>query len=115
LKQPAHVSSNLEAATGISCPARAEEYLVARVVDLVPGGYGDSNTAVVKLTIESLVSGAFITFHPLGEYPFSGVISCMSGAQAPKLIKVTEGYPVVVLRFIDVIGDLIHSCDTAVR
>jgi len=42
----------------------------ARVIVIVSGGYDDGNTAVVKLEMESLVSGVAVTFHPLHTYRY---------------------------------------------
>ena len=44
--------------------------VVARVIVIVSGSYGDGDAAVVKLKVESFVSGVAVTFHPLGAYQY---------------------------------------------
>jgi len=47
---------------------------VARVPVVVPCGYDDGNTVVVKLKIESLVSGVAVRFDSLGAYRFDSLV-----------------------------------------
>ena len=48
--------------------------VVARVLVVVSGGHDDSDTAVVKLKMESSVSGVAVTFHPSSAYPFDSPV-----------------------------------------
>jgi len=46
----------------------------ARVSVAVSGCYGNGNTAVVKLKVESVVSGVAPTLHPLGTYRHNSAV-----------------------------------------
>ena len=48
--------------------------IFARVLVVVPCGYGDGNTVVVKLKAESLVSGVAVTFYLLGAYRHNSLV-----------------------------------------
>ena len=48
---------------------------VGRVLVFVSGGYDDGDTFIVKLKIESHVSGISAMFHPPSAYPFNGPVN----------------------------------------
>ena len=52
----------------------ASRRAVDRVLVLVSGGYNDGDTAVVKLRIESLVSGVTVTFYPPSAYRSNSLV-----------------------------------------
>ena len=56
------------------CKLGAGRRVLARIIVIVSGGYDDGDAAVVKLKMESLVSGVAVAFHPLGTYRFNGLV-----------------------------------------
>jgi len=83
---------------------------VARVLIIVSGGYDDGDTTVVKLKMESNVSGVAATFHPLSAYPFDSPVNTDGGfvTQAYGNNRGNAGPR-------HLIGDPISTCDTVVQ
>ena len=53
----------------------ASRRVLACVLIIVSGGYDDGDTTVIKLKMESNVSGIAATPHPPSAYPFNGVVN----------------------------------------
>jgi len=87
---------------------RAGRREVARVSVVVPGGYDDGNTAVVKLGL--LVSGVAVTFHSLGTYHFNSLVHG-DRSTATQTHRSNGGPPCPPCFF----GDPEHTGDTGVR
>jgi len=85
-----------------------------RVVDcvgiIVPGGYDDCDAAVVKLEVESLVSGVAVTFHPLGAYRFDGLVDAVESTTS-QAHRSNRGYAGVQR----LLGDPEYPGDTVIR
>jgi len=82
----------------------------AGVLVIVSCGYGDGNTAVVKLKIESFVSGVAVTFHTLGTYRYDSFVESVRGtaAQAHRSNGGVAGPPCFL-------GDPVNAGDAVVR
>ena len=84
--------------------------VVARVPVVVPGGYDNGNTCVVKLKSKSLVSGAPVTLHSLDTYHFNSLVhgGRSTTTQAHRSNRGLAGPPYFL-------GDPDHTGDTGVR
>ena len=84
--------------------------VVARVIVVVSGGYGYGDAALVKLRVETFVSGVAVKFYQLGAYRYNSLVEGIRRAatQAHRGNRRSSGRPCCF-------DDPEHAGDTVIR